>query len=81
MSPFLATATSNGVDWLNLVYVLTATIIAAGVIVRSVRKMARKVMEDVFTELVKPHLDEDNTRFSEINVALAEIRGRSRRAT
>lgn len=72
---------SQTVDWLNVAYILTATIIAAGVIVRSVRKMARKAMEDVFEQLVKPHLEDDAKRFGQINEKLAELRGQRRRTT
>lgn len=65
--------TSNSVDWLNITYVLTATIVAAGVIVRSVRKMARKAMEEVVQEQISPHLKEDAEKFNTIERQLDRI--------
>lgn len=70
---------SKSVDWLNISYVLTATVIAAGVIVRSVQKMVRKVMVEVIDDRVRPHLEADDKRFAEIREQLAEIRGQRRR--
>lgn len=65
--------TSNSIDWLNITYVLTATIVAAGVIVRSVRKMARKAMEEVVDERISPHLKEDADKFTAIDLKLDRI--------
>lgn len=70
---------TNGVDWLNLVYLLTATVIAAGVIVGSIRKMIRRVMEEVVDDRVKPHLEEDARNFTALTTQIAELRGQMRR--
>ena len=71
--------TTNSVNWLNVSYILTATVVAAGVIVRTIQKMVRKMIEEVIDERIKPHLDEDQQRFMAIQSQLGELRGRRSR--
>lgn len=70
----------NGVDWLNAVYLLTAVVIAAGVIVGSVRKMIRKVMEEVIDQRIGPHLAQDAKDFDALRIQIAELRGERRQS-
>ena len=71
-------STANGVDWLNTVYLLTAVVIAAGVIVGSIRKLIKRAMEEVIDDRIKPHLLQYDQRFDALSTQLAELRGERR---
>lgn len=74
----VAKSSSDGssVNTLNVIYLVISTIVAASVIVTSLRKTIRRAMQEVVDDRMRPHIDSNKDDFRKVRSSIDRIEGR-----